>query len=85
MAIAIVVTPARAIAPMDDVWPTNFVADNSANYGADWSCNGGANTCTDTDAFHLTSLGRIRRRKKRCQESCNFPGGAHGYLSVRCG
>jgi hypothetical protein len=85
MTITAVVTPTRAIAPIDDVGPANFITDNSANNGAYRSSNNGANTCADTDAFHLTSLGRKRCRNKRCHEDCNFPGGAHGYLSVRCG
>jgi hypothetical protein len=83
MAMTVVVTPTRAITPVDDIWSTNFVTDNPADNGADRPRDDGANACADADAFDLTGFGGRRCCRQRRDDRCNSPGGAHGYLSAR--
>jgi len=56
MAIAIGVSPTRAVAPVYDIRAANFITHNSADDGA----NGPGNNCShagaDADAFHFASL-----------------------------
>ena len=80
MTIAPVVAPTRTVAPANEVRAANFIADNSAHYGAYRPGNYGSNPGANADALYFASLGRKRRRTQSCYQCGNDPEGAHGYL-----
>src|SRR5262245_17295662 len=78
MAVTAFVAPTRAVAPADDVWPTNLIANHPTDDGAHRARDDGTHARANAYPFHLACIGLKWRRPKCCGERCNFPDGAHG-------
>jgi hypothetical protein len=63
MAIAIGVSPTRAVTPVNKIRAANFITHNPADDGANGPGDNGSHAGADADAFHFAGLGAKRRRQ----------------------
>jgi hypothetical protein len=63
MAIAVGISPTRAVAPVDDIRAANFITYNPADDGANRPGDDGSHAGANADAFHFAGL-RAKRRSQ---------------------